>query len=184
VCGGKYAAGAAQDGKMASALQTSDDAIATDGDVYVQSSDTKTRWRGRSWLPEENIGAVLAIFQLPDAAIDGAGMRSSDYEGNVYNQFVKHALSLDDFPDQSKLWRGRSARSCVGQWKKVAKDCVMLHSRFRQVQRASPTGNPSADDLVRVAVGLFNKSINLSNVYDVVHDKAYDIGKAFAFMNC
>jgi hypothetical protein len=184
VCGAKYAAGAAQDGKMASALQTSDDAIATDGDVYVQSSDTKTRGRGRAWLPEENLGVVLAICQLPDAAIDGANMRSSDYEGKVYNQFVKHVPSLDDFPDQSKLWRGRSSRSCVGQWKTVAKDCVMLHSRFRQVQRASPTGKPSADDLMRVAVGLFNKSINLSNVYDVVHDKAYDIGKAFAFMNC
>jgi hypothetical protein len=28
------------------------------------------------------------------------------------------------------------------------------------------------------------QSIDISTEYDVVHDKAYDIGKAFAFMNC
>jgi hypothetical protein len=51
---------------------------------------------------------VLAVCNLPDASIDGANMRTATYELKVYYQFVQHAPSLDELPDQSTVWRGRS----------------------------------------------------------------------------
>jgi hypothetical protein len=111
-------------------------------------------------------------------------MRSIDYEQKVYDQCIKNAPSLEEFPDQPKLWRGRSGRSCVEKWETVIREYAMLHSRLRQAQRADPTGNPSEADVMRVAVGLFNKRANLSDMYDVINNKSYDIGKSFPMMNC
>jgi hypothetical protein len=53
-----------------------------------------------------------------------------------------------------------------------------------QVKHANPTSNPSEQDLMRVSVGLFNKAITLSDMYDVIKNKVYNIGKQFIFMNC
>jgi hypothetical protein len=64
--------------------------------------------RGKAWLPVENVRVVLAVCNLPDASIDGANMRTATYEQKVYDQFVQHAPSLDELPDQQKVWRGRS----------------------------------------------------------------------------
>jgi hypothetical protein len=139
---------------------------------------------GQSLVTDENVGVVLAVRNLPDASIDGANMRAATYEHKVYGQFVKHAPSLDELLDQSKVWRGRTPRSCLDQWKKIINDCTSLHGRLQQAQRANPTGNPSNVDLMRVAVGLFNKSIRLSGMYDVIKNKAYNIGNRFIFLNC
>jgi hypothetical protein len=38
----------------------------------------------------------------------GANMRTATYEQKVYDQFVQHAPSRDELPDQSKLWHGCS----------------------------------------------------------------------------
>jgi hypothetical protein len=49
-----------------------------------------------------------SMSNFPDASIDGANMRTATYELKVYYQFVQHAPSLDELPDESKVWRGRS----------------------------------------------------------------------------
>jgi hypothetical protein len=67
---------------------------------------------------------------------------------------------------------------------KIIKDCTSLHGRLLQVKRTNPTGNPSEDDLMRVAVGLLNKAVRISDMYDVIKNKAYNVGKQFVFMNC
>jgi hypothetical protein len=41
----------------------------TDGSTH--GSTTKTKGRGKAWFPEENVGAVLAVCNLPDASIGG-----------------------------------------------------------------------------------------------------------------
>jgi hypothetical protein len=79
-----------------------------DTDGSARGRTTKTKGRGKAWLPDENVGVVLAVCNLPDASIDGANMRTAAYERKVYDQFVQHAPSLDELPDQSKVWRGRS----------------------------------------------------------------------------
>jgi hypothetical protein len=155
-----------------------------DEDDRALGSAPKMRGRGRAWLPDENISVVLAACHLPDASIDGANMRAATYEQKIYSQFVKHAPSLEELPDQSKLWRGRSPRSCLDQWKRIQKDCTSLHGRLQQVQRANPTGNPSEADMIRVAVGLFNKEVTLSDMYLVIQNRTYNIGKRFFLMNC
>jgi hypothetical protein len=155
-----------------------------DIDGSARGSTTKAKGRGKAWLSDENVGLVLAVCNLPDASIDGANMRAATYEQKVYDQFVKHPPSLDELPDQSKVWRGRTPRSCLHHWKKTIKDCTSLHGRLQQAQRANPTGNPSNADLMRVAVGLFNKSIRLWDIYDVIKNKAYNIGNRFVFLYC
>jgi hypothetical protein len=155
-----------------------------DIDGSARGSTTKAKGRGKAWLSDENVGVVLAVCNLPDASIDGANMRATTYEQRVYDQFVKHAPSLYELPDQTKVWRGCTPRSCLDQWKKIIKDCTSLQGRLRQAQLANPTGNPSNADLMRVAAGLFNKSIRLSDMYDVIKNKAYNIGNRFIFLNC
>jgi hypothetical protein len=159
--------------------------VLCEDDGAFDSAAPKTRpGRGKAWLSEENIGVALAACALPDAAIDGANMRSERYELKVYEQFIRHAPTLDELPDQSKLWRGRSPRSCVDQWKKIIRDCTKLHGRLTQVQRTNPTGNPSEGDLMRLALGFFNKTVMPSQAYEVLTNKAYDVGRAFAYANC
>jgi hypothetical protein len=69
----------------------------TDGSA--RGSTTKTKGRGKAWLPDENVGVVLAVCNLPDASIEGANMRTATYEQKVYDQFVQHAPSVDELPD-------------------------------------------------------------------------------------
>jgi hypothetical protein len=75
---------------------------------------------------------------------------------SVCDQFIEYAPSLEEFPDQSKLWRGRSGRSCVEQRKKVNRDCAILHSRLQaraaiESSTASPqTTEPSPENAVPV----------------------------------
>jgi hypothetical protein len=57
---------------MAPVIDNNDGTCAEGGDGRARSSATKTRGRGKAWLPEENLGVVLAACQLSDAAIDGA----------------------------------------------------------------------------------------------------------------
>jgi hypothetical protein len=78
----------------------------TDGSTH--GSTTKTKGRGKAWFPEENVGAVLAVCNLPDASIGGTNMRTATYKQKMYNQFVQYAPSVDELPDQSKVWLGRS----------------------------------------------------------------------------
>jgi hypothetical protein len=73
---------------------------------------TKTKGRGKAWLSDDNAGVVLAVCNLPDASIEGANMRAATYDQQVYNQFFQHAPSLDELPDQSKVWCGRSRVDC------------------------------------------------------------------------
>jgi hypothetical protein len=40
-----------------------------------------------------------------------------------FNKFLPHAPSLLDVPDQTKVWRGRSPRSYLNQWRKIIQDC-------------------------------------------------------------
>jgi hypothetical protein len=77
-------------------------------DGSARGSTTKTKRRGKAWFPDENVGVVLPVCNPPDAPIDGANMRTATYEQKVYLQFVQHAPSLDELPDQSNVWRGRS----------------------------------------------------------------------------
>jgi hypothetical protein len=79
-----------------------------DTDGSARGSRSKTKGRCKAWLPDENVGVVLAECNLPDASIDGENMRTAAYEWKVHDQFVHHAPSLDERPDQSKVWRGRS----------------------------------------------------------------------------
>jgi hypothetical protein len=74
-----------------------------DTDGSARGSTTKTNGRGKSWLPDENVGAVLAVCNLPDASIGGANMRTATYEQKEHDQFVQHSPSLDELPDQSKV---------------------------------------------------------------------------------
>jgi hypothetical protein len=76
---------------MASVLNT---------DSSARGSTTQTKGRGKAWLPDENVGVVLAVCNLPDVSIDGANMRTATYEQKVYDQVVQHAPSLDELPDQ------------------------------------------------------------------------------------
>jgi hypothetical protein len=55
----------------------------TDGSA--RGSTTKTKGRGKAWLPDENVGVVFAVCNLPDASIDGANMRTATYEQKVYD---------------------------------------------------------------------------------------------------
>jgi hypothetical protein len=43
-----------------------------DTDGSARGSTTKTKGRGKAWLPDENVGAVLAVCNVPDASIGGA----------------------------------------------------------------------------------------------------------------
>jgi hypothetical protein len=99
-----------------------------DNDGGERSNEMKCRGRGKAWLPEENVGVVLSACQLPDASIDGASLRAYTYEQKMFDQFVKQAPSLAELPDQSKVWRGRSPRSCHEQRRKIIKDCTSLQA--------------------------------------------------------
>jgi hypothetical protein len=66
-----------QGGTIASAMDKNDGPGTEGGDGRAHGSATKTRGRGKAWLPEENLGVVLA-------SIDGANMRSVDYEQKVH----------------------------------------------------------------------------------------------------
>jgi hypothetical protein len=70
----------------------------TDGSA--RGNKTKTKGRGKAWLPDQNVGVVLAVCNLPDASIDGANMHTATYEQKVYDQFIQQAPSLDELPDQ------------------------------------------------------------------------------------
>jgi hypothetical protein len=61
----------------------------------VGNRQQTAKGRGKAWLPVENVRVVLAVCNLPDASIDGANMRTA-------------TPSLDELPDQQKVWRGRS----------------------------------------------------------------------------
>jgi hypothetical protein len=73
------------------------------GGSSAPGSTAKTKGQGKAWLPDENVGVVLAVCNLPDASIDGAKMRAATYEQKMYNQFVQHTPSLDELADQSKV---------------------------------------------------------------------------------
>jgi hypothetical protein len=72
-------------------------------DSSAPGSTAKTKGQGKAWLPDENVCVVLTLCSLPDASIDCAKMRAATYEQKMYNQFVQHAPSLDELPDQSKV---------------------------------------------------------------------------------
>jgi hypothetical protein len=53
-----------------------------------------------------------------------------------------------------------------------------------QVRRTNPTGNPSEGDLMRLALGFFNKTVMPSQAYEVLASTSYDVGRTFAYANC
>jgi hypothetical protein len=124
------------------------------GAIYIAKNP---RRRVKSWLLEEEVGAVIAVCTLPESSIDDANMRSATCENKIYDN-TRHAPSLADVPDHTKLWRGRPPRSYVDQFKKIMRDCSSLHGHALQVEFSKPTGNPSETDVMRLAVALCNKT--------------------------
>jgi hypothetical protein len=66
-------------------MVASDNVPSRDSSTCDDNPPPKTRLgRGKAWLNDENVGLMLAVCALPDAAIDGANMRSERYEFKVY----------------------------------------------------------------------------------------------------
>jgi hypothetical protein len=72
----------------------------------------------------------------------------------------------------------------VEQWRRIHKACPRLRSCYLQVVEQRLTGDIEDDQLLRLALARYNKSVDPSNVYDVVRSKKYPIGAKFLFTNC
>lgn len=133
------------------------------------------------------MGAVQAIVDLPDAAINGSKQRRTDWHAQLKGTFDRlrstiartHPMLNDEHA--RTLWSSRSGRSIAEQGSKAIAACRKLKKSFRVLAAMQTTGNPTEADLMRCATGLYNDAIKVSHVYDVIRNETYNVGKSFTY---
>jgi hypothetical protein len=124
----------------------------------------------------------MAFKLLPNSSIDGANQAKEVWASKLNTSFLKYAPPA--IGATSKEWYGRSGREFLEQWRRIHKACARLQSCYLQVVEQRLTGDIEDDQLLRIALARYNKSVDPSNVYDVLRNKKYPVGAKFTFTNC
>jgi hypothetical protein len=79
----------------------------------------------------------------------------------------------------ARRWDGRSLLARSRTWRKLKAECVAYHSVLMRLKALKPTGNPSQEDIVRVASSMLNGKVIISEVLAAIENKQFVVDKLF-----
>jgi hypothetical protein len=155
---------------------------------------SRVRGKSISWNDDENLAVCRAAVAAGSDAIIGNGMSRAEFGRRIFAAILRDPLvpanegsgvrsggALDP-----RRWSGRSAVGAQKQFLKIKAACLSYHACVKRVRSMSLTGAPTENDLMRCALGLYNKSLKISEVYNCIRTpgNGYDVGNDFPFSNC
>ena len=134
--------------------------------------------RGLAWSQEEEVTLCRAALRVIECPLVGTDQKQHQFDAGVREDFVSLAPQGSDADGPSR-WRDRPARAAVMQWKSIKASCMKFYSAFSLVERAGLSGDPSEEELRRVALMFYNKKGTLADAYEAIRDASKDIGPKF-----
>ena len=108
----------------------------------------------------------------------GANQRREAFDQRVHKEFLSF-LPPGVNGEETSRWLSRSARAVGKQYKTIRAACIKMYSKVEMVRAADLSGEPTDDDVWRIALLLYNGEGFLSDAYMVMNDKSYNIGPKF-----
>ena len=134
--------------------------------------------RGFNWSAEEEVAACRAALSVSECAVVGANQRHLSFEERGHKEFLS-LVPASASKEGRERWLSRSQRAVLKQWKAIRASCIKFYSKMEIVTAAELSGEPTTEDLWRVALMLYNKMGLLSQAYETMNDPNFDIGPAF-----
>lgn len=134
--------------------------------------------RGSAWTGDEEAAACRAALRVSECSVVGANQRKEQCETRIHREVLQLTPVGIGKTDVAR-WHGRTPRAICRQWKTVRANCIKMHSKLEVVRTAELSGDPTEDDLWRVAVLLFNGRGGLSEACAVINNKSYKLGPDF-----
>lgn len=134
----------------------------------------KAKGKQASWSDLQVLGSVQAIINLPDASVNGAKKKRVDWHAQLKSEYYMNGNRLrvkytslsalkewDTWTPQSGKIIAKNGAAAISAFRK-------LHNKLTTFSATKFTGNTNDEDVMRCATGLYNKTIKLSHIYDVL----------------
>lgn len=131
--------------------------------------------RGFAWAQSEEVAACRAALRVGERPIVGASQKKEALEQRMRKEFL--TFIPDDATQEGRArWMSRAARAIGKQRKNLRAACIKMRARAEVVRASDLSGDPSKGDMWRAALLLRNGKGELSDAYQAISDKPYDIG--------
>mmetsp|Transcript_29144 Transcript_29144/g.64259 ORF Transcript_29144/g.64259 Transcript_29144/m.64259 type:complete len:156 (+) Transcript_29144:181-648(+) len=112
-----------------------------------------TMGRGPNWSADEYEALAKAFKQVGGDPIKGASQRKSQYYERLHRAFKMNCQKSKALSSDSN-WSDRSKKACKTEWDKAKLDIGKFINCLGKVYAMEPTGNPSEDNMINMAIAI------------------------------
>lgn len=113
-----------------------------------------TMGRGPKWTIEEYQVLAKAYREVGGDPIRGASQKQDDFYRRLRKAFRKRCPRTAGEDSHDGHWRGRSQKACKDAWERIRHDIGKFLVSLGKVNAMDPTGNPSEDNMINMAIAV------------------------------